>query len=411
MSRSLCFLILAGAFSLLAWSARAERGDRVSRFLEERVARDPDDFLAWNRLADHSLQLLREDGNLEWLTSATHAAEESLRAVPAEQNPGGLVARARTELAGHRFAAARASAIALRKLMPGKTVPLEILGDALLELGEYEEAARIYDEMLQIDGPTLATEPRLARLDIIYGRNDRARERLANALSLAREFFAPMPETIAWCHVQIGELAFRSGDWKSAETHYRAASDALPESWFVLEHLAELRAAEAENDAAIALYEKVIGRVSRPELKQALGDLHATLGHEAESKRWHESALHDYLQSVGRGEVQYFHHLSGFYADSLDQPVPAVHWARKDLTLRHSIQAHDALAWALYKKGDIPEAREEIAKALRTGAKDAHLLHHAGIIEMSAGDLVAGKAALQQAATTNPHYNSFHVHR
>ena len=95
----------------------------------------------------------------------------------------------------------------------------------------------------------------------------------------------------------------------------------------------------------------------------------------------------------------------------LINPFPAVEWARKDLTLRHSIQAYDALAWALYKKGDIPEAREEIAKALRTGAKDAHLLHHAGIIEMSAGDLVAGKAALQQAATTNPHYNSFHVHR
>ena len=378
---------------------------------EKRVARDPEDFIAWNLLVDRYLRRERWTGDLEDLRRAAHAATRSLEAVPAELNIAGLTGSARVAIAQHRFADARAIAGKLREWQPEQSLPWQLLGDALLELGEYDDAARSYEEMLKIEGSTVTTEPRLARLDIIQGRDDRARERFAIALALARELSPPMPGTAAWCHVQIGELAFRHGDLEKAEKAYLAALDAQPESWIALEHLAELRGSQGANDEAIALYEKVIGQVPRAEFKHALGDLHAMLGHEAEARRWHESALSDYLKSVERGEVQYFHHLATFCADSINQPAQAVEWARKDLTLRHSIQAHDALAWALYKKGDITEAREEIAKALRTGAKDAHLLHHAGMIQMSAGDLVAGKAALQQAATANPHYNSFHVHR
>lgn len=400
-------------FPLLATGndAQLEASNSGIAFLEKRVGVDPEDFIAWNSLVDRYLRRQRWTGDDEDLRRAQRAAAQSLKAAPAELNFGGVIASARVAMAQHRFAEARAGAETLRDAQPGKSLGWQLLGDALLELGEYDAAGRSFDEMLKIDGSNIGTESRLARLDLVYGRNDQARERLTRALEFTRELFPPAPDTIAWCHVQLGELAFKTGDWKNAAIHYDAATEAVPESWAALEHLAELRGAQGENDAAIALYEKVIGRVPRPELKQALGDLHATLGHEAEARRWHESALRDYLKSVERGEVQYFHHLAGFYADSFNQPEEAVECARKDLALRHSIQAHDALAWALYKKGEISEALEESARALRTGARDAHLLHHAGMIRMSAGDLVGGKAALQQAATTNPRYNNFHVHR
>jgi len=88
-----------------------------------------------------------------------------------------------------------------------------------------------------------------------------------------------------------------------------------------------------------------------------------------------------------------------------------VEWARKDLELRQSIQAYDALAWALYKDGQIAAAAEANRKALATGAKDAHLLYHAGMIRMSMGDFAGGRTALQEAVAINPRYNTFHVHR
>jgi tetratricopeptide (TPR) repeat protein len=114
---------------------------------------------------------------------------------------------------------------------------------------------------------------------------------------------------------------------------------------------------------------------------------------------------------VKAGHVLYFHHLAGFYADSQPDPVQALAWARRDLELRHSLEAWDALAWALYQNNQFPAAVEAIAKALASGTADAHILYHAGLIRMSAGDLTGGKAALRQAVAANPHHAAFHVHR
>ena len=79
--------------------------------------------------------------------------------------------------------------------------------------------------------------------------------------------------------------------------------------------LAELRAAQGRIDEAIALYEDVAARAARPELAQAAGDLHRRAGDPDAARAWHERALAGYLESAGRGEVQYHHHLAEYYAD------------------------------------------------------------------------------------------------
>ena len=67
--------------------------------------------------------------------------------------------------------------------------------------------------------------------------------------------------------------------------------------------------------------------------------------------------------------------------------------------------------WALFKAGQVEEARETIRRALSFGTKDPHILYHAGIILMSTGDIAGGTALLQETLAVNPRYNSFHVHR
>jgi hypothetical protein len=79
--------------------------------------------------------------------------------------------------------------------------------------------------------------------------------------------------------------------------------------------------------------------------------------------------------------------------------------------LRHSIQACDALAWALFKAGKNEEALDLTTRALATGVLDAHILYHAGMIRMGSGDIPGGSAELQKAMKVNPRYNTFHVHR
>jgi hypothetical protein len=129
------------------------------------------------------------------------------------------------------------------------------------------------------------------------------------------------------------------------------------------------------------------------------------------AKPWHDQALKADHASATLGEVQYYHHLAGFYADVLQAGNEAVKWARLDLALRPGFASHDSLGWALYRAGEFTEELKEIKLALAPGFKDAHLYYHAEMIGLAAGDETLGKEMPKLAAQTNPLFESFHVHR
>ena len=404
--------IIAG--NLLAAEKRsgpANEADQVQRFLEDRVQRDPDDILAQNRLADIYLQRLRDTGDYEWLRRAGEATRRSLASVPAEQNASGLFMQGRVEYESHHFAAARDRASALTKIEPGKSRGFALLGDALLEFGDLDQAAAAYDEMQKRKGDSVEIETRLARLEPARGAHDSARMHFEKALEASRDFSPASPEIIAWCLVQLGQLAFNLGQWDAAEKNFQAALAERPNDFGALEHLGELRAAQEKYDEAISLYEEVIARTPRPEFWQALGDVYAARGKLIEAAAWHTRARDAYLKSAAEGNAHYFHHLAGFFSDTEQNPVEALKWARRDLELRHSAAAKDTLAWALYRGGEFELAANAAREALTNGSKDAHILFHAGMIFLAGGDAARGKETLAEAARINPRHNSFHVHR
>jgi tetratricopeptide (TPR) repeat protein len=397
-------------FHLFCGTAGGAAPDVGIQFLERRVKSDPDDYVAWNYLSSRCLERARVTGDDAWIARATQAAEASLRALGDTQNLGGLSNLARADLAAHRFADALAAGQRMDKIQPGALGQMPIIADALLNLGDLDAAERVINTLAQ-QNEALETEPRLAQLAIARGHIDDARKHLAATRDLALRMSFPSPLTVAWCQVQLGELAFRTGDWGTAEADYQAALEALPGWWSALEHLAELRGAQGRSAEAFKIYEQVIAAAPRPELLQAVGDLYLFLGQKEAAKAWHDRALTAYREATDHGSVAYYHHMAGFFSDSEPDPVEAVKAARKDLELRHSAPALDALAWALYKSGDIPSAAATMGKALATGIKDSHILYHAGLIAMSAGDLAGGQADLREAAAINPGFQAFHVHR
>jgi tetratricopeptide (TPR) repeat protein len=398
---------------LLVIAGCAYGGDDAISFLERRVEKDPDDFVAQNQLAERYLDLLRTTGDNSYIGKARRAAEASVHSAGMpELNTAGRLALARVQLASHEFLAARENAVKLRAIAPDKTFSLGILGDAFLELGEYAEAARLFTQLAKAEPESFESETRQAQLAIVRGEIDSACDHFKRALKTTTTSLTPRQAQLeAWCSVQLGQLYFGRGDWINAEKHYKTALDAAPEYWAALEHIAELRAAQQNYAEATSLYEKVIARISRPELCQALGDLYAFVGKPAEAKPWHDRAATIYLKAVEQGAALYNHHLAGFYSDSVENPAEAVKWARKDLETRHSVYARDAMAWALYRDGQFAEAGREMKKALALGTKDSHFLFHASMIAIANGDLAEGKQFLQRAAEVNPHYNAFHVHR
>ena len=166
------------------------------RFLQNKIKEDPDDFIAQNKLAAWHLQRVRETGDLASLEIATKAAQASLATLPAEHNTGALTLLAQAEFTAHEFVASRVHAERLIELEPGKGYPFEILGDAELELGDYERAETAFREFERFGGiqglTRVAIEQRLSRLASLRGDEQTAEHRMLNALKTALSLPAPL---------------------------------------------------------------------------------------------------------------------------------------------------------------------------------------------------------------------------
>ena len=169
------------------------------------------------------------------------------------------------------------------------------------------------------------------------------------------------------------------------------------------DHAAELLGAEGRYEEAAAIYERIVAAVPKPELEQALGELYGLMGDTDRARRWHEKALAAYLESAGRGDVHYYHHLVDFYSDVAEDGAQAVHWARQDLALRENFSTQAALAWALHRDGRHDEALEWIVPALASGAIEARLFFQAAKIYAAAGHRAAeAERYMRRAADLNP---------
>src|SRR6185503_14278502 len=87
-------LALIGGLAAANTFAAADLTEMTLRFLEQRVKSDPMDSVALNRLSCACVLEMRKTGDLGFLDRAAQAARESLEAVSAAQNTGGLTALA-----------------------------------------------------------------------------------------------------------------------------------------------------------------------------------------------------------------------------------------------------------------------------------------------------------------------------
>ncbi|MDX6270015.1 MAG: hypothetical protein QOD28_1238 [Acidobacteriota bacterium] len=375
------------------------------RFLEARVRSDPADFIACNLLHGHYLRKAQETGDMQYLELAARAARASLAAAPAELNPGGLAALAQTEYASHDFVAARDHALRLRELQPDKTLPHQLLGETLVELGDYEGADEAFRQSQRLDGGlSFATETRLARVDLLRGRADRARERYTNALALALDASQPSREAVAWCRWQLGEVAFGRGDYETAERHYRESLTTYPDYYRAAGALGRVRAARGDAAGAIEQYERAVKRLPDPTFVAALGDLYKLSGREREAAA--QYALVEQIARLGAsGGALYNRQLALFYADHDLRAAEAYALAAKEYEVRRDIYGADALAWTALKAGKLDEARAAIKEALRLQTEDARLFYHAGMIARASGDAAGARRFLERALALNPQFD------
>jgi tetratricopeptide (TPR) repeat protein len=305
----------------------------------------------------------------------------------------------------HRLADVRYD-LQMCPLLAGRFEGRTLVADLDFQEGRYE-AARVELERLISDNRTWDNLARLA-----YWKSKLGDAGEADALYEEAEddLTAKQMRSYAWLELQRGVLAITHGRYTDARKHYQRADAAYPGHWHTDEHFAELLASEGRFEEAAALFQNVIARVPKPEVQQALGELYLFSGQSDKAAPWLAKALATYLESVERGDVHYFHHLADFYADAGQEPAEAVRFARMDLAMRSNFSTQAALAWALYRNGELSEAIGYIDLALSSGVRDAGIFSTAATVSGAAGDVAASRRYAEAALRINSKHHNFHMH-
>jgi tetratricopeptide (TPR) repeat protein len=408
---ALCYLtmtIVAALLSLgvppnIGWAQSTTSDHAILRY-QRLLQRNSRDATLLYRLGDAYMQKARETGDITYIGLGEGALQKCLESAP--EHSGAARHLAYAMYMRHAFDTAIMQAQKAVELDPTDSHAYGILGDAYLEIGNYEEAARAYQRMIQLQGDLYAYS-RLSGLKSLQGDMNGAIADLEQAIRLGQAQARP-PESIAWAMWQLGNEYFALGNLPEADARYLDALKTFPDYYRALAGLAQVRAAQQRYLEAIELYQKAIAIVPLPDYAVALSDVYTKLGRTEEAQK--QYSLVEYIGYLNMlNKVLYNRELAYFYADH-DRRLPeALDLARKELEVRRDIYAYDVLAWALYKNDRPEEALAAITEALKLGTKEARLFFHAAMIHHRLGERAKARDYLQRALATNASFHVLHV--
>jgi tetratricopeptide (TPR) repeat protein len=342
-------------------------------------------------------QRARETGDPSYYPRSARVLGRAL--VIAPRSPLATSGLASLALAQHRFRDALGLSRRAQKLAPDAARNYGLLGDALVELGRYEEAFRAFDRMSRLK-PNLASYARVS-----YGRELLGRQEGAiSAMNLAVQAAGAQREAAAWTNVQLGKLHFGRGELGAAEREFRRALLAFPGYVYALDAQARVEAAHGRSGRAIVLARQAAEAVPLPEFVTTLGDLYWATGRKALAREQYAlvGATERLLRANGvRTDLE----SALFKIDhGIDLPR-ALAEARRAHRERPTVFAADTLAWALARNGRFEDALRYSKRALRLRTRDASFFFHRGMIERGLGDTPEARRWLARALEQNPHFS------
>lgn len=347
--------------------------------MRARLEKHPDDAGASLLLADALLRQARVTGNPGLSVSAEQVLKTVLRDDPGSYDAKRMLGA--LYLSQHRFREAVGVGEQNRDARPYDPVNYGVIGDAHLELGEYDEAFAAFDRMMALR-PGAASYARVAYARELRGDLSGA----LHSMKLAVDATAPTdPEGLAWAQSQVGDLHLQLNQVHEAKSAFTAASHAFPGHPFAIAGYSRAIAREGDVAGALELLRGLAARSPTPDIHAQMGDLLVRLDRRDEAER--QFAL---AEAAWQSDAPEPRSLARFLAEH-DRRIPdAVKIAEAAARERQDIFTEDALAWSYFKAGRIEDARAAIRRALRTGTRDATIREHARAIE-SAPSAVAAR--------------------
>jgi tetratricopeptide (TPR) repeat protein len=342
-------------------------------------------------------QRVKDTGNPSHYVPAGRALREALEIEP--RNLLATIGLGTLELSRHRFSEALVLGRRAVELSPSTARGYGIVGDALLELGRYDEAFTAFDRMTSLK-PSLSSYARISYARELVGDIAGA----AEAMRLARDAAAGSPADQAWAHVQLGKLYASHGRVAEAVREYRAGLAVAPGYTDSFDALARVEAAKGRLGRAIGLERRAVERLPHPDHFFTLGDFYAAAGNEAAAKRAYadaRTAFRHEAQAGARVQLE----LALFLADRGIELRRALMLAQEARAARPSIDGDDVLAWALVRNGRCSEALGHSRQALRLGTLDAVKFFHRGMIERCLGNRKEAVTWFRRALRVDPHFS------
>jgi tetratricopeptide (TPR) repeat protein len=347
---------------------RVKTDERIQAY-ERLLAASPDDLRLQGGLISAYLQKLRESADRAYLDRASKLVDRIL------ETDGGNFTALRFEneidLQRHEFKTVAERAGDMAKYSPSDPGNWGNLGDALMELGEYERAGQAYSRMFSLR-PNLGSYNRLAYFRFVTGDAARAIELMREAV----EAGDPLPENTAWCWAELGDMYFKTGKLTEAAESYQSALALFPALHRASAGLGKVEAARGHIEAAIRNYERAQSIVPMVEYAGALEDLYAKAGMTNKAQQQRE--LIETIEKLGSANGEKTNrNLALVLADHGRDLDVAVQLMETEIPTRGDVYTWDALSWVLYKSGRVPEAREASAKALKLGTPEPVFYYHA----------------------------------
>lgn len=377
--------------------ARMKTDDRVAMY--EALARTkPEDPHYQMQMAATYLQKMRETMDPDYLTRAAKLVDAVLSGDP--KNYEALRLKSAIELERHDFPEVEFHSRRLIEIAPDDPWNWGTLGDALMELGKYSDAADAYQTMVRLR-PDMSSYNRAAYYRFVAGDANGALEIMKRAI----EAGSRSPENVAWCLVDLGNMQLKIGRAAEAEQAFQTALKLFPGYHPANAGLGRFYAQQGKTAQAIEHYTKAADAVPMPEYAAALEDLYEAAGKPEEAKK----------QAARLAVIEKMDQAAGFpanrnlamaYADrgrNLDRAMAMV---REEMKSRRDVYENDALAWVLYQSKRYDEAKEASAKALELGTPEPAFYYHAGLIARASGDAAQARQYLTKALELNPEFQA-----
>ena len=348
--------------------AGADSNERI-RIIERELSEAPNNSKIQVSLISAYLQRLRETADGSYLKRASKMVDHLIETDGGSFNS--LRLRNEIDLQLHDFKAVAARARSMTQDAPSDPGVWGNLGDALMELGEYDDAKEAYGKMFALR-PNLASYNRLGFYAFVTGD-------AAGAIAFMRqavEAAGAVVENTAWCWAELGDMYVKTGKLDDAEQAYRSALQLFPGLHRAVAGLGKVAAAKGDWSGAIQEYERAQSMVPMVEYASALEDLYRKKGRVREADA--QLRLIDAMDVLGQANQEKTNrNLVIIFADHDRHLDRALTMIEAELPVRGDVYTWDAYSWVLLKLGRLEEAKAASLKAMRLGTPEPSFRFHA----------------------------------